>query len=160
MGEVIEPHGLLASWFLTWFTHEFPDFQDLLAVFDFELVEVQSPVAPVYIAAALLLGVKDRMIGWDGGDVFELVVFVRNLPQTCVASRVIDCARSLLKCVPPRRLITLHPQLQMHRRHDGWLRRRRVLSSVLGAEMWMLLILLHLLYHVLAATVWPSLRHY
>lgn len=56
IGELVEPHGLLASWFLTWFVHEFSKFEDSLKLFHFQLTGLKDskPLAPIYISSAVL----------------------------------------------------------------------------------------------------------
>lgn len=44
----------MASWFLTWFVHEFPNFGDSFKIFDFQLMEFSTPLAPIYLASAVI----------------------------------------------------------------------------------------------------------
>ena len=98
--EVVEPHGLMAGWFLTWFVHEFPKFEDSLMIFDFQLTELSHDSsdadveADVMIAAALILLYKEKLIYWRE-DPFERVMFLRNLPKIAPVIKVVECARLL-----------------------------------------------------------------
>lgn len=51
--EIVEPHGLIASWFLTWFVHEFPNFGDSFEVFDFLLTQISDPKSTIYLASSV-----------------------------------------------------------------------------------------------------------
>ena len=98
---MVEPHGLLASWVLTWFVHEFPNFEDSMLIFDFQLTELScsssSESAEILIGASLILLYKEKLIDWRE-DPFERVMFLRNLPKIAPVSEVIKCAR-LVKAV-------------------------------------------------------------
>lgn len=52
--KIVDPHGLIASWFLTWFVHEFPNFDDSMAIFDFQLTEISTHFAPIYLASSVV----------------------------------------------------------------------------------------------------------
>lgn len=96
--EIVEPHGLMAGWFLTWFVHEFPKIEDSMLIFDFQLTELSrepsTVSAEILIASALILLYKEEMIDWRE-DPFERVMFLRNLPKIAAVNEVIACARLL-----------------------------------------------------------------
>lgn len=53
ISDLVEPHGLIASWFLTWFVHEFQNFEASLKVFDFQLTELCISKSPIYLASSV-----------------------------------------------------------------------------------------------------------
>ena len=59
----------MASWFLTWFVHEFPDFGDSLNIFDFQLTELgrAKELSPVYIASSVSKNKTNNVliVYWD-----------------------------------------------------------------------------------------------
>lgn len=96
--EIVEPHGLMAGWFLTWFVHEFPKIEDSMMIFDFQLTELSCEPsivsADILVATSLILLYKKELIHWRE-DPFERVMFLRNLPKIASVNEVIACARSL-----------------------------------------------------------------
>lgn len=93
---------MIAGWFLTWFVHEFPQFEDSMRIFDFQLTELTELSEPnemccsadEIIAAALLLIYKTDLINWTDGP-FERIMFLRNLPKIVPIHDLITCSRQL-----------------------------------------------------------------
>lgn len=98
ISDSVEPHGLMAGWFLTWFVHEFPNLEDSMQILDFQLSELSvsdsHETADISIAAAMILLYKNKLMNWRD-DPFERIMFLRNLPKIASAAKVIECTRLL-----------------------------------------------------------------
>jgi hypothetical protein len=167
VSETIDLHGLLASWFLTWFANEFTNFSDSLTVFDFQMTRLRTHLAPAYIAAALLMVAKRQLMELDG-EGFELVLAIRTLPKTLHRGQiplVLETAQGLYsQHCPPERLIRRDQSLRLGRIRGYGGERLAVFRGILplrffGGHFWAAVIVSHFLYYLVIAC-FPGLRNY
>lgn len=110
----IHPAGLLASWLLTWFTHDFSDnFKDSKTVFQFAL-SLKSPLAALYLSAALLL-LNASQLQKSAIEPFDLILAIKKLPRGTSVRKLISCTGRLIRLFPPERLILRFPQLRLEK---------------------------------------------
>lgn len=141
---IIQPHGLIASWFLTWFVHEFTDFRQVFQAFDFQLQSGAGQLAPVYLAAAMLILDKPNLTDWQD-DEFERIVRIRNLPRECKLKAALECARVLHRKLPSDKLLQFHPELRNHLFESE----KEVFILPwrhFGTKFWVILVLIHVIY--------------
>jgi hypothetical protein len=112
---VIHPAGLLASWLLTWFTHDFADnLKDSKTIFQFAM-SLKSPLAALYLSAALLL-LNAAQLQKSTTDPFDLILAVKKLPRGTAVRKLTSCTGRLMQLFPPERLMLHFPQLRFKER--------------------------------------------
>lgn len=135
--DTINPSGLIASWFLTWFIHDLSDFREAQLLFDHQCA-MDTPIAPVYTAAAILI-LNAQQAKQLQNNPFELIVWVRQLAKQTPVKKIINCSQQLFILFPPTKLRLHHPKLIPTSA-------TRPLNSIFNTRFWILLIVANVIY--------------
>lgn len=149
-------------WLLTWFSHVLPSSNCQLRVFDWVLA--CHPLSPLYLAAALVLSSRDRLLA-AGCEMAVLHVQLSRLPASmCVDGweLALDQARDLMQRHPPSSLQSRVQQLNAERsRQERLLMSRKVGRTAVGRAAVMVRVAgaAAILVVAVAAQWWWSSQH-
>lgn len=149
-------------WLLTWFSHVLPSSGCQLRVFDWVLA--CHPLSPLYLAAALVLSSRDRLLA-AGCEMAALHVQLSRLPASmCVDGweLALDQARDLMQKHPPSSLQSRVQQLNAERsRQERLLMSRKVGRTAVGRAAIMVRVAgaAAILVVAVAAQWWWSSQH-
>ena len=94
-------------WVITWFTHVEHRVWRVAPLLDW-MLGVGHPTAPIYLAAAMVLGAKRALENvLDDG---ELHVALRDVPSTASLQETLQVASGLYRDTPPTALLTMAPE--------------------------------------------------
>ncbi|KAJ3011126.1 hypothetical protein HKX48_007008 [Thoreauomyces humboldtii] len=89
------------SWIITWYSHDLTDTSRVARLFDFLLAS--NPLMPVYVAAAVLMTQKDRLLE-EEAEYSNIHHFLSRLPPEMSIESLIKQAQNLHRTHPPRTL--------------------------------------------------------
>ncbi|KAJ1677447.1 GTPase-activating protein gyp8, partial [Spiromyces aspiralis] len=96
------PPYFAISWVITWFAHDLDSLDNIARIFDFCIAT--SPLAPLYISAALTLENRDSIMRCEP-EFAQVHTKLAALPQSISASdwqeRILVRASGLMQCYPP-----------------------------------------------------------
>ena len=92
-------------WLITWFSHVMPDYKDVVRLFDFFLAHAQSPMMPVYLAAAIVLYRQNEILisGPENCDMAHVHGLLSRIPVSDAfpIEKLLVSAKNLHEKYPP-----------------------------------------------------------
>lgn len=93
---------------------------------------------------------RNRILNWEE-DPFELIMFLRNLPKIAEVEEVIKYARIIHAAIPSDMLLVNN--------NNNMKKNQNMNNLHIGNRFWTAILILHLIYYVLSATVLPKLKY-
>jgi len=92
------PSFFTLSWILTWFSHNFTNFETICRIFDFLLAH--HPVLSVYLAASFIISRREELLKLDQ-DYAAIHAFFQNMPDELDIDVLLSSCNKLYLQFPP-----------------------------------------------------------